>query len=75
MCAISVECDTPLNSTEVIVYYSSTTLGSNATYHCRDDESVVYTSQCIDGGVWWPDINITSNKRGIVLIHLVMTII
>ena len=39
------------------MYYSSTTLGSNATYHCRDDESVVYTSQCIDGGVWWPNPN------------------
>ena len=50
------------------MYYSSTTLGSTATYHCRDDESVVYTSQCIDGGVWWPDINITCNKRGIVSI-------
>ena len=53
------------------MYYSSTTIGSNATYHCRDDESVVYisqgTSQCIDGGVWWPDINnITCNKIGIV---------
>ena len=62
------------------MYYSSTTLGSNATYHCRDDQSVVYTSQCIDGGVWWPDI-ITCNKRGIHIIlyyicmHLVMTII
>ena len=51
------------------MYYSSTTLGSNATYYCRDDESVVYTSQCIDGGVWWPALtNITCNKRGIVSI-------
>ena len=52
---------------EVIVYYSSTTIGNNATYYCRNDKSVVYTSQCIDGGVWWP--NITCNKRGIVYEH------
>ena len=43
--------ETLLNTTEVIVYYSSSTLGSNALaanlYYCRDDESVVYTSQCI----------------------------
>ena len=46
------------------MYYSSSTLGSNANLYY--DESVVYTSQCIDGGVWWPDI--TCNKRGIVSI-------
>ena len=56
--------ETLLNTTEV----GSNALAANL-YYCRDDESVVYTSQCIDGGIWWPDINnITCNKRGIVSI-------
>ena len=41
------------------MYLTSTAIGSNATYHCRDRPSDVYTTQCTSDGVWEPNPNST----------------
>ena len=38
----------------MIVNMSSTNVGSNATYQCRDGPTDVYTTQCTSTGVWYP---------------------
>ena len=38
---------------------TSTVMGSNATYQCRDGSSDVYTTQCTSDGVWEPNPNST----------------
>ena len=38
---------------------TSTAIGSNATYQCRDGSSDVYTTQCTSDGVWEPKPNST----------------
>ena len=51
---ILVVCE-EINSTEtVIVNVSFTTVGSKATYQCRDGPTDVYTTQCTSHGVWDP---------------------
>jgi hypothetical protein len=36
---------------------SSTAVGSNATYQCRDGPTDVYTTQCTSTGVWDPNLD------------------
>ena len=38
----------------IVVNLSSTAVGSNATYQCRDGPTDVYTTQCTSTGVWDP---------------------
>ena len=38
---------------------TSTVIGSNATYQCRDGSSDVYTTQCTSDRVWEPNPNST----------------
>ena len=38
---------------------ASTTMGSTATYQCRNVSSDVYTTQCTSDGVWAPNPNST----------------
>ena len=47
---------------------TSTAMGSNATYWCRDGSSDVYITQCTSDGVWEPDPNSTLHcaKPGII---------
>ena len=47
---------------------TSTAMGSNATYQCRDGSSDVYTTQCTSDGVWEPNPNSTLDctKPGII---------
>ena len=54
---ISVTCIVLMSTTNVIVNLTSTAMGSNATYQCRDNPSDVYTTQCARDGVWEPDPN------------------
>ena len=37
--------------------FTTTMFGYNATYHCQDDTSEMYTTQCTSAGVWEPDPN------------------
>ena len=39
--------------------FTSTEIGSNATYQCSDGSSDVYTTQCTSDGVWEPNPNST----------------
>ena len=52
-----VSCETLQSTTDIIVNLTSTAMGSNATYQCRDGSSDVYTTQCTSDGVWEPDPN------------------
>ena len=54
-----VPCETLQSTTDIIVNLTSTTMGSNATYQCRDGSSDVYTTQCTSDGVWEPNPNST----------------
>ena len=54
-----VSCETLQSTTDIIVNLTSTAMGSNATYQCRDGSSDVYTTQCTSGGVWEPNSNST----------------
>ena len=56
---ISVSCGTLQSTTDIIVNVTSTAMGSNATYQCRDGPSDVYTTQCTSDGVWEPNPNST----------------
>ena len=38
----------------IMINISSTTMGSKATYQCRDGSTDVYTTQCTSHGVWDP---------------------
>ncbi|CAI8021281.1 Leucine-rich repeat and fibronectin type-III domain-containing protein 5, partial [Geodia barretti] len=59
---VPIDCPT-LNSMEtMIVNMSSTAVGSNATYQCRDGPTDVYTTQCTSTGVWDPHHNCTSKE-------------
>ena len=49
---ISVFCETLKSTENIIVNFTSTAMGSNATYQCRDGSSDVYTTQCTSDGVW-----------------------
>ena len=49
---ISVYCETLKSTENIIVNFTSTAMGSNATYQCRDGSSDVYTTQCTSDGVW-----------------------
>ena len=63
-----VPCETLQSTTDIIVNLTSTAMGSNATYQCRDESSDVYTTQCTSDGVWKPDPNSTLHcaKPGIL---------
>ena len=52
--AHAVECPTLKSTDAIIVYMSSTAVGSTATYQCRDGPTDVYTTQCTSTGVWDP---------------------
>ena len=52
---ISVLCETLQSTEDIIVNFTSTAMGSNATYQCRDGSSEVYTTQCTSDGVWEPN--------------------
>ena len=52
-----VPCETLQSTTDIIVNLTSSTMGSNATYQCRDGSSDVYTTQCTSDGVWEPNPN------------------
>ena len=54
-----VSCETLQSTTDIIVKLTSTAIGSNATYQCRDGSSDVYTTQCTSDGVWEPNPNST----------------
>ena len=54
-----VSCETLQSTTDIIVKLTSTIMGSNATYQCRDGSSDVYTTQCTSDGVWEPNPNST----------------
>ena len=54
-----VLCETLQSTTDIIVNLTSTAMGSNATYQCRDGSSDVYTTQCTSDGVWEPNPNST----------------
>ena len=56
---IPVPCKTLQSTTDIIVNFTSTAMGSNATYQCRDGSSDVYTTQCTSDGVWEPNPNST----------------
>ena len=56
-----VPCETLQSTTDIIVNLTSTVMGSNATYQCRDGSSDVYTTQCTGDGVWDPNPNSTLN--------------
>ena len=56
-----VECEALQSTDTMTVNITSTALGSTATYRCKDDLSVVYTSQCTGNGAWDPDPLTTSN--------------
>ena len=56
---ISVLCETLQSTENIIVNFTSTAMGSNATYQCRDGSSGVYTTQCTSDGVWEPNPNST----------------
>ena len=66
---ISVLCETLQSTTDIIVNLTSTAMGSNATYQCRDGSSDVYTTQCTSDGVWEPNPNSTLDctTQGIML--------
>ena len=51
---ILVVCEEINSSETIIVNISSTTVGSKATYQCRDGSTDVYTTQCTSHGVWDP---------------------
>ena len=63
--ADAIDCGTPLFHGDVI-NFTSTTLGSIATYQCRADVSDVHIARCTSDGVWWPEPNITCGKTGIM---------
>ena len=54
---ISVLCEILQSTENIIVNFTSTAMGSNATYQCRDGSSDVYTTQCTSDGVWEPNPN------------------
>ena len=54
-----VSCETLQSTTDIIVNFTSTAMGSNATYQCKDGPSDVYTTQCTSDGVWEPNPNST----------------
>ena len=54
---ISVLCEILQSTENIIVNFTSTVMGSNATYQCRDGSSDVYTTQCTSDGVWKPNPN------------------
>ena len=56
---ISVMCEILHSTKNIIVNFTSTVMGSNATYQCRDGSSDVYTTQCTSDGVWEPNPNST----------------
>ena len=56
---ISVLCKTLQSTENIIVDFTSTVMGSTATYQCRDGSSDVYTTQCTSDGVWEPNPNST----------------
>ena len=56
-----VPCETLQSTTDIIVNFTSTAMGSNATYQCRNGSSDVYTTQCTSDGVWEPNPNSTLN--------------
>ena len=63
--ADAIDCGAPLFNGDVI-NFTSTTLGSIATYQCRADVSDVRIAQCTSDRVWWPEPNITCqhSRRG-----------
>ena len=56
---VLVPCETLRSTTNIIVNLTSTVMGSNATYQCRDGSSDVYITQCTSDGVWEPNPNST----------------
>ena len=52
-----VPCEILQSTTNIVVNLTSTAMGSNATYQCRDGPSDVYTTQCTSDGVWEPNPN------------------
>ena len=57
-----VPCETLQSTTDIVIgNLTSTVMGSNATYQCRDGSSDVYTTQCTSDGVWEPNPNSTLN--------------
>ena len=56
---ISVLCQILQFTENIIVNFTSTAMGSNATYQCRDGSSDVYTTQCTSDGLWKPNPNST----------------
>ena len=51
-----VYCEELESTDTVIVHITSTAMGSNATYQCRDGPTDdVYTTQCTSDGVWDPN--------------------
>ena len=51
-----VYCEELESTATIIVNITSTAMGSNATYQCRDGPTDdVYTTQCTSDGVWDPN--------------------
>ena len=51
-----VYCEELESTDTIIVHITSTAMGSNGTYQCRDGPTDdVYTTQCTSDGVWDPN--------------------
>ena len=61
-----MDCEELMSTDLVIVNMSSTTVGSKATYQCRDGSTDVYTTKCTSHGVWDPHpLSMDCKKTGI----------
>ena len=56
-----VDCGVPMDNGNTTINFTSTTLGSIATYQCRDN---VQTVHCTEDGIWLPQLNITCSTIG-----------
>ena len=78
----SVLCETLQSTENIIVNFTSTVMGSNATYQCRDGSSDVYTTQCTSDGVWEPNPNSTLDctrtvpmQNGVIVAVIILVIV
>ena len=71
---VIVPCETLQSTTNIIMNFNSTAMGSNATYQCRNGSSDVYTTQCTSDGVWEPNPNSTLNCTlpGKIIVYILL---
>ena len=71
----SIDCGAPQLPVNVTTNFTTTTLGSTATYQCRDGltPSDTHTTQCTSGGVWEPHPSALTCREpgeGVGIIHI-----